>query len=361
VETVRIRAGGSVYPVLIGEGLLDGVGERVRHDLKATAAVVVTDRTVGPLHGPALRRSLRRGGLRVAAWIEVSPGERAKSWMRARDLLDALAAAKADRSTPVLALGGGVVGDLAGFAASLYMRGLPVVQVPTTVLAQVDSAVGGKTGINFAGAKNLVGTFHQPRLVVCDPAVLATLPDRDYRAGLAEAVKIGVTLRPDLMALLEDEGAALRDRNPGLLARVAAACLKAKGDLVGRDEKDADVRAILNYGHTIGHALEASAWGRWRHGEAVAVGMNAAAWIGESLGVTPAEVRTRQNALLLGLGLKVTEPGADKRAIARNIKLDKKVRGKNHRVVLTLQIGGASVWPHISGKLLRDAVRFIAS
>ena len=361
METLRIRAGGTTTPVVIGAGLLEAAGELVRDHLGAPTAAVVTDRTVGRLHGPALRRSLRAAGIRTAAWLEVAPGERSKSWPRTRALLDALAGARADRGTPVLALGGGMVGDLAGFAASLYMRGIPVVQIPTTVLAQVDSAVGGKTGINHVGVKNLVGTFHQPRLVVCDPAVLATLSDRDYRAGLAEAVKIGVTLRPDLLAVLENEASGLRDRDPRLLARVAAACLGAKGDLVGRDEKDEDVRAILNYGHTIGHALEASAWGRWRHGEAVAVGMNAAAWMGETLGVTSPEVRPRQNALLAGLGLKVTAPGADKRSIGRNLKLDKKVRGSSHRVVLTLQIGGASVWPRISRQLLRDAVRFIAS
>lgn len=361
MERVRIRTGGAAYSVFIEPGLLDRVGEHVLDLFGPVPVVVVTDKTVGPLHGAAVKRSLRRAGIRVRSWLEVPPGERTKSWPRTRRLLDALVEAKIDRYTPILALGGGVIGDLVGFAASTFMRGIPLVHIPTTVLAQVDSSVGGKTGINFGGAKNLVGTFYQPRIVLCDPTVLSTLSPRDFRAGLAEAVKIGVTLRPDLLTRMETDRLGILSRDPKLMATVVAACLEAKGDLVGRDETDEDVRAILNYGHTLGHALEASAWGRWRHGEAVAIGMNAAAWIGETLSVTEKGVRTRQNELLTGLGLKVTETNADKRAIARNLKLDKKLRGKRNRFVLTLKIGGASVWPHISNKLLRDAVRFVTS
>jgi 3-dehydroquinate synthase len=236
-----------------------------------------------------------------------------------------------------------------------------VVQVPTTVVAQVDSSVGGKTAVNFARAKNLIGTFHQPALVVCDPLLLGTLPRREYRAGLAEAVKIGVTLRPRLLERMEVDSEAVLRRDPGVLIEMVEACLSAKGEVVTRDEKEQDVRAILNYGHTVGHALEAEAQGRLRHGEAVAVGMNAAAWIGEEMGVGLPEVRERQNTLLRALGLKVTAPGADNRVVTRNLKLDKKVRARNLRFVLTLQIGGASVWPHISEKLLRGAVRLVTS
>jgi 3-dehydroquinate synthase len=347
--------------VVVATGGLETAGDRIRDRSDTAGVAVVTDRHVGPLHGRCLRRSLRRAGIGVRAWIEVAPGERSKSWTRARALFEAFLAAGMNRGVPVLALGGGVVGDLAAFVASTFMRGLPVVHLPTTVTAQVDSCVGGKTGINYAGAKNLIGTFHQPELVICDPAVLETLPDRDYRAGMAEAVKVAVTLRPDLMEWMERGRRELRDRDPSLLERVVAACLEAKGDLVGRDERDRDVRAILNYGHTLGHALEASVRPRPRHGEAVAVGMNAAAWMGERMGVTEKGVRSRQNALLAALGLKVTRPGADKTSIARNLKLDKKLRGNKNRVVLTLKIGGATVWPHISRKLLRDAVRFVTS
>jgi 3-dehydroquinate synthase len=202
-----------------------------------------------------------------------------------------------------------------------------------------------------------VGTFHQPAAVLADPQTLGTLSPRDYRAGLAEAVKIGVTLRPDLMQAMEAGIDRLRGRDPALLERVVTACVEAKGEVVSRDEKERDVRAILNYGHTIGHALEAESRGRLRHGEAVAIGMRAAAWIGESLGVTLAEVPIRQNALLEALDLKLSRPGADKGLIGRKLRLDKKVRDGKARFVLTLQIGGASVWPQIPHSLLREAVR----
>jgi 3-dehydroquinate synthase len=174
-------------------------------------------------------------------------------------------------------------------------------------------------------------------------------------------VKIGVTLRPDLLALLEADLPAVLERRPEVLIPVVATCVEAKGEVVSRDERDEDVRGILNYGHTIGHALEAQGKGRYRHGEAVAIGMAGAAWIGEQMQVTLPEVPRRQNALLEGLGLKLTAPGADKKAVARNLRLDKKVRAKNIRFVLTLQIGGASVWPHIPERLLRDAVRWVTS
>jgi 3-dehydroquinate synthetase len=201
-----------------------------------------------------------------------------------------------------------------------------------------------------------VGTFHQPSVVVSDPALLATLSPRDYRSGLAEAVKIGVTLRPDLMETLERETPAVLARDPEVLAAVVRDCVETKGEVVGRDERDEHVRAILNYGHTIGHALEAESLGRLRHGEAVAMGMNAAAWVGERLGVTDPEVSTRQNGLLLRLGLKLSRPGADKGVIARKLKLDKKVRDSRTRFVLTLQIGGASVWPRIPEELLKGGI-----
>jgi 3-dehydroquinate synthase len=355
-EVVRVAVGETTYPVHVGAGALAGAGALVAERLEADRAVVIADRRVDELHGRALRRSLRGGGVKPAAWLTIPPGERSKSLASARRLYDALIEAGVDRWTPVIALGGGVAGDLAGYVASTFLRGMPLVQIPTTVVAQVDSAVGGKTAVNHAGTKNLIGTFHQPSLVVADPDLLATLTPRDYRAGLAEVVKIAVTLRPDLMERLEAEESALAERSPELLTAAVRACVEAKAEVVSRDERDRDVRSILNYGHTVGHALEAEARGRLRHGEAVAVGMNAAAWVGETIGVTPPEVRRRQNALLERIGLRLSVSGADKRVIARKLKLDKKVRSQRTRFVLTLQMGGASVWPHIPGKILRRAV-----
>jgi 3-dehydroquinate synthase len=361
MQEIRIRAGGRSYPVLVGEGTLVEVGKLVRERLEREEAVVVADRTVNELHGQDLRWGFRKGKVKIRGWIDVPPGERSKSLSRARSIYDALVEAKVDRWTPVVALGGGVTGDLAGFAASTFMRGVPVVHVPSTVVAQVDSAIGGKTAVNFAGAKNLVGTFYQPEFVVCDPALLQTLSLRDFRAGLAEAVKIGITMRPDLMKRMESDTDLIGARDVGILIEIVVACVEAKGEIVARDEADQDVRSILNYGHTIGHAIEAASRGKLRHGEAVAVGMNAAAWIGETLGVTQNGVRDRQNALLENLGLKLIVSNADKKAIVRNLKLDKKLQAGKNRFVLTLQVGSASVWPHISGRILRDAVRLVTS
>lgn len=358
---IRVQVGETAYPVRVGEGIVDTLGAEIRERLEADRALVVIDAKVAGHHGQRVRRAFHKGDVKVAGWVEVPSGERAKSLTRARRLYDAFLDAGVDRWTPVVAVGGGVTGDLAGFAASTFLRGVPLVHVPTTVVAQVDSSVGGKTAVNFAGAKNLVGTFYQPALVLCDPGLLATLGGRDYRAGLAEAVKIGVTLRPDLMERMEEEVEALAERDPEVLTPVVHACVAAKGEVVGRDEREQDVRAILNYGHTVGHAVEAAASGRLRHGEAVAVGMNAAAWIGEALGVSFGGVRERQNGLLERLGLKITAGGVDKGLVLRKLKLDKKVRARKTRFVLTLQIGGASVWPHISRSLVRDAVGKVLS
>ncbi len=352
MEALRVRVGERSYPAVVAAGALDAAGSRIRETLGAARAAVLADRRVAGLHGDTLRASLDRAGVETVLWAEIPPGERSKNLDRARRLYGELLEAGVDRWTPVVAFGGGVVGDLGGFVASTLLRGLPLVQIPTTVLAQVDSSIGGKTAVNFGGGKNLVGTFHQPALVVADPEVLATLTPRDFRSGLVEAVKIGVTLRPDLMDLLESRTSEILARDPGVLADVVRRCVETKGEVVGRDEREEHVRAILNYGHTIGHALEAASLGRMRHGEAVAVGMHAAAWVGERLGVTAPEVSTRQNDLLLRLGLKLTRPGADKEVIARKLKLDKKVRDRRTRFVLTLQIGGASVWPRIPEELL---------
>lgn len=361
MNRLDLRIGGRACPVLVGEGLSGRLGALLRDHLGAERVVMAVDRAVASLHGRRLRAAFRGSGVRVQSWIEIPRGEGAKSLTRVRALYRSFLEAGADRWTPVVAVGGGVTGDVVGYAASTFMRGMPVVQVPTTVLAQVDSSVGGKTGVNLDRVKNLVGSFHQPSLVVSDPSFLATLAPRDYRAGLVEAVKVAVTLRPELLRRMETGLDALERRDPEFLAGLVADCVGAKGELVARDERDEDVRGILNYGHTVGHALEAARLGRLRHGEAVAVGMAAAAWVGERLGVASPEVGRRQAELLTRLGLKLSAPDADKKVIARNLKLDKKVRARQNRFVLTLEIGGASVWPHISDRVLKDAVRVVTS
>src|SRR5262245_16145464 len=361
IHQVDVRSSIRTYPVLIASGSLKNGGELIRSRVPATRVLVVSDRNVTATYGTALKRSLANAGLKVERWTSLPPGERSKTLATARGLYETWIQAGADRGTVVIAFGGGVVGDVAGFAASTFLRGLQVVHVPTTVISQVDSAVGGKTGVNFDHAKNVIGTFHAPSLVIMDPALLSSLSDRDFRAGWVEAVKMGVTLRRDLFDLLERRADAVLARDPKLLEDLVAISVETKSEIVSRDERDEDVRAILNYGHTVGHAVEGAYRGRLRHGEAVAVGMNAAAWLGEELGVADGTVRERQNRCLQALGLKLVLPDADKGVISRNLKLDKKVRDKKIRVVLTLQIGSASVWPHISSRLLRTAVTVVTS
>jgi len=361
LHQVDVRSSARTYPVLIGSGILKNAGELIQSRVHAKRVLVVSDANVTRRHGTTLKQSLAKAGLSVERWTSLPPGERSKTLAVARTLYEAWIQAGADRGSVVVAFGGGVVGDVAGFAASTFLRGVPIVHVPTTVISQVDSAVGGKTGVNFEQAKNLIGTFHPPSLVIMDPALFATLSDRDFRAGWVEAVKMGITLRRDLFELLERRIETVLARDPKLLEELVAICVEAKSEIVGRDERDEDVRAILNYGHTVGHAVEGASGGRLRHGEAVAVGMNAAAWLGEELGVSAGGVRERQNRCLVALGLKLVLPGADKGVIARNLKLDKKVRDKKIRFVLTLQIGSASVWPHISSRLLRTAVTVVTS
>ena len=361
IHQVDVRSSVRTYPVLIASNILRQAGGLIQSRVHAKRVFVVSDQNVTAHHGATLKRSLTKAGLQIERWTSLPPGERSKTLATARSLYDGWVQAGADRGSVIIAFGGGVVGDVAGFAASTFMRGLPIVHVPTTVISQVDSAVGGKTGVNLDHAKNLIGTFHAPSLVIMDPTLFGTLSDRDFRAGWVEAVKMGITLRRDLFELMERRAESILARDPKLLEDLVAISVEIKGDIVSRDERDDDVRAILNYGHTVGHAVEGALRGRLRHGEAVAVGMNAAAWLGEELGVSEGKVRERQNRCLAALGLKLVLRDADKGGISRNLKLDKKVRDKKIRVVLTLQIGSASVWPHISSRLLRTAVTVVTS
>jgi 3-dehydroquinate synthase len=246
-----------------------------------------------------------------------------------------------DRHSPVVAVGGGVVGDLAGFAGSAFMRGLPVVQVPTTLLAQVDASVGGKVAVNHPRGKNLIGAFHQPRLVLIDPETLRTLPDREYRSGLAEIVKTGAALDAELFRALEAGVEALRRRDAGLLESVVATCCAAKARIVERDEREeTGLRMVLNYGHTVGHALEAlSGYRRWAHGEAVAIGMAAVGRLAVRMGWVSGDVAARQDALLQAVGLPTRFSGIDPREIVDSLRHDKKARDGRVPFILMRDIG----------------------
>ena len=347
MTTLRGKAPGGPSTIHIERGSLPRVGKLARaRGLAPGPCAVVTDTRVGRLYGARLRRSLRAAGFTVRAFVAVPPGERSKSLARAAQLYDAFARAGLERGRPVFALGGGVVGDLAGFAAATWLRGVPLVMVPTSLLAQVDSSVGGKVGVDLPAGKNLVGAFHQPALVVIDPDVLATLPARHVRAGLAEAAKVGWVLDRTLALLLERRAAQLRQGNPRALAPVIVRAVRAKARIVARDEKDGGPRQLLNYGHTAGHALEAlGGFRRWNHGEAVALGMAVAAALAVRKGLLSAQAAERQGRLLSALGFPAPErvlAQVSARKVLAAMQLDKKRQAGSLRFVLTEGIGIAS-------------------
>jgi 3-dehydroquinate synthase len=339
------------YDIRIGPGFLADCGRLIARATPARHLLVVTDRRVERLHGTALRRALK-SRFRVDG-VVIPAGEASKSLAGAERLYRAARDARLGRDGAVLAFGGGVVGDLAGFVAATWQRGIDFVLVPTTLLAQVDSAVGGKVAVNVGGIKNSVGAFHQPRLVLADTDLLGTLPRRELASGLAEVVKYGMIADAGLFARLEREAPELLAGHPGRLARIVADCCRIKARIVAGDERETGVRALLNYGHTIGHALEAASGGRLRHGEAVALGMRGAARLSVALGWLTEEERSRQDALLDQFRLPGRFPGPDVALLLAKIKQDKKVRDRRPRFVLTRGIGSASVAPPIEDALLK--------
>jgi 3-dehydroquinate synthase len=338
-----VALGDRSYPVHVVQGGLEGLGSDLVGVLPPGPTVLVTNPRVGALYGPAALASLASAGFRPST-VEIPGGEASKTLETWADLVDGLLEAGIDRTTPVVALGGGVTGDVAGFAAATVLRGVPLVQVPTTLLAMVDASVGGKTAVNARQGKNLVGAFHQPRLVYAATRVLSTLEDAEFRSGLGEVVKHAVLADADLFAWLEGNTAALAARDPAAIAHVVRRCCEIKAGIVAEDEREAGRRAVLNLGHTAGHALEtALGHGVLKHGEAVAVGMIAEArfWAARGGG---AGGPTRLASLLAALGLPLSAPSqADPAAFARRLAaaaaMDKKsVRG-TLVLVMPLSIG----------------------
>ena len=317
---------------------------------------IVTDSAVGALYARPLRDVLAEDGF-LPHVFTIPAGEASKSFACFQQIIDWLVEQKAEQKEAMIALGGGVVGDLAGFVASCYQRGVPLIQVPTTLLAQVDSAIGGKTGINHALGKNLIGAFYQAKLIYADPAFLLTLPERVYREGWAEIIKYAMILDAELFGILEEQVSALLARNAGLLAAIVARCMRMKMDIVQRDERDGGLRNILNYGHTFGHALEAiTEYGTWLHGEAVAIGMEVAARIAVASGMLSQEDAERQRNLLRAFGLPVQCAGVDIDAVMLAMLRDKKVRAGNTRWVLVTGIGHADVYSNIDANVAREAI-----
>ena len=340
-ETIRVDIPGAAHDVVVGEGVIDDVGDLLaeRDALAgATRAAIVTSAPVGGRYGARVRASLE-DHVEVHE-IVIDDGEAAKNLDTVTSVYREFAQIPLNRGDVVVALGGGVVGDLAGFAAATWNRGLPVVQVPTTLLAQVDSSIGGKTGVNIAEGKNLVGAFHQPVLVVSDISTLSSLPRRELLAGLGEVLKYGFIADPDVLRLLEDGPDRAIGGDPETLADLVHRSVAVKGEIVAADERESGRRMLLNYGHTVGHAIEAvTGYTQFRHGEAVALGMIVAAHVGEAMQVSEPGLTERTTGVLGRLGLPTGGVPLDGDAVWRAMARDKKTAEARIRMVLCLRPG----------------------
>jgi 3-dehydroquinate synthase len=339
--------------VLVERGLLDCAAKELRGLLPVHARLFVLTQPPVRKHWLGRLKSFAKTRLEV---LEMPDGERNKTLARMEKLAEEMVRRGADRHSVLLALGGGVVGDVGGFLASVFMRGIPVVQIPTTLLAQVDSAIGGKTGVNLRSGKNLLGTFHQPAVVLADPQMLTTLPDREYRSGLYEAMKYGVIRDPAIFELMEKRGDALLRRDEPLLEKLIAACVQVKADVVRADERESGERRILNFGHTIGHALEAeTGYKHFFHGEAVAWGMIAATRLAESMGMLDSSNAARIIAMVQSYGrLPIVDVGGKK--ILRRLLTDKKTIAGVPHFVLPSAIGKVEI---VNTVTERDVLRVL--
>ena len=353
MDTLNVDLGNRSYPILIGPDLLKDP-EVFRRHVDFRDVLVVSNTTVAPLYLSALEESLRPS--RVLATL-LPDGESHKTLSTVARIEDVLIANRFARDCAIVALGGGVVGDMAGFAAAIYQRGVAFVQVPTTLLAQVDSAVGGKTGVNHPGGKNLIGAFHQPQAVIADTRTLTTLPARELRAGLAEVIKYGLICDSVFFAWLEANVEALLAGDQAALARVIRRSCEIKAAIVGQDEREHGERALLNLGHTFGHAIEsATGYGQWLHGEAVAAGMVMAARMSQESGLLGGEDLERIMRLTARMGLPVRVTGLTPEVLLEHMRIDKKVQAGRIRLVLLRGIGAAFVTAEYDERCLRRAL-----
>ncbi len=357
LRTVKVALGDRTYPIRIGMDTLDAAGAEVARQTEAAHAAVLTVEPVGRRYGSRLERSLRAAGVR-ARRLTVPDGDRTKNLRQVARLYDALLDAGADRSTVVVALGGGMVGDLAGFVAATFLRGLPFVQVPTTLLAMVDASIGGKVGVNLPRGKNLVGAFHQPRLVWVDAATLRSLPRRQRVAGLAEVIKVAAIRDRNLFERLERDLERVVDLEPEALLPVIERACAIKAEVVSRDEREGGLRMLLNFGHTLGHAVEALKGYRGiLHGEAVAIGMVFAARRSEALGLAPKGTAERLEALVDRAGLPTRLPDLPRRAYLSALRVDKKRRESRIRFVALREIGRGETLPLTPAEVLARSSR----
>src|SRR6266516_2541771 len=360
-EVVTLQLATATSQAVIEWGGLCHLPQSLQKSGFSRRVFVVTDSDVGRIYSEPIQKILVEAGFIPQVFI-IPAGESSKSLQCWEQILDWLIEQKAEQQEPILALGGGVVGDFAGFVAATYHRGVPLIQIPTSLLAQVDSAIGGKTGINHPLGKNLIGAFYQPGLIIVDPAFLLTLPERVYLEGWAEIVKYGMILDADLFEMLEDHTSSLHARDAIQLTKIITRCIQLKMDVVQRDERDGGLRNILNYGHTFGHALEVlTDYGSWLHGEAVAVGMEVAARIAVARGLLTNEHALRQRELLLSLHLPQRCPGVDTISVMEKMQRDKKVRAGHMRWILPTQIGRAGIYDDVPLAQIKEAVAKVCS
>ena len=355
MDRITVTAAAGSYPVIIGSQIIDALGRELDAAKAGKRRIIVSSPRVWELHASRFR-SL--GADRTPVIVE--DGERYKNLNTVARIFDALVKAQADRSTVMVAVGGGVIGDMAGFAAATYLRGIPVIQVPTTLLAQVDSAIGGKTGVNHPLGKNLIGAFHAPRMVVADPTVLDTLPRREFRAGLYEVIKYGVISDPSLLDLIRTSVKAIFNREAEAVAPLVAASCRIKASVVSADERESGLRRILNFGHTVGHALEAvTRYKQFRHGEAVGYGMLAALAVGVARGVTPKALYAEVEELINHLGPLPSVADLSSKDVLAAVTRDKKVvNGTLHFIAATAR-GKTIELTDVTEKELKAACRKI--
>jgi len=355
MRKVKVRLGSNSYEIRIGSGILSQLGFWLKENRFTDKLVIITDPVVKRLYGDALKQNLTRDGFSVIIPL-VAEGEEQKSLATAGRLYSELSAFHAERTTPILAMGGGVIGDLAGFVAATYLRGVPLVQIPTTLLAQVDSSIGGKVAIDQGRLKNIIGAFYQPRLVVTDTATLLTLPAEELSDGLAEVIKYAVIWDKGFFTYLEENLDKIRSLDTGALEEVVFKSAKIKAEIVEKDEPDLGLRNILNYGHTVGHAIEAASGFKVGHGQAVAIGMLVAGRISSKLGILNKDEQVRLKRIIQRAGLPTEIPDLNVDRIIQAMKHDKKILQGRIRFVLPKSIGDVFVSDEVTPSLIEQVL-----
>lgn len=358
MRQVAVDLGERSYKVLIGAGLLKQSGQLLTGVLKADRILVVSNPIVYPLYGDQVVNSLRHAGFDITVGI-MPDGEKYKNIDEAMKILDIAVAAGLERNSAVIALGGGVTGDLAGLVAALYMRGINFVQIPTTLLAQVDSSIGGKVAVNHPNGKNLIGAFHQPKMVIIDINTLSTLAEREYRAGLGEIIKYGIIYDKNFFSYMEENYLGIMNRENNCLEEIIFQSCRIKGDIVEQDEKETGIRAIVNLGHTLGHSLEKlTRYEVYRHGEAVAMGIAAASYLASDLGYLKDTDRKRIKSLLKNLGLGFQFPQISNEQIYEGTLNDKKIQNGVLRWVVPQGIGKAAIIKNVSRETVIKSIGY---